>query len=513
MEVRAGEEVEVSSDEDGFRGAWFSARVVKRVRRGRGNVLVEYRDLRSDKDETKALRETVELRHVRPIPPPSPTHHNYALYEEVDAYDNDGWWVGVVTKLLVNFNYLVYFMQTKEEIQFHHSQLRPHFDFIDDKWVQASKALLGVLSLEEDVDVDNDNGTIIPYIFFQNTETSKHPNPVLSIDKRVEDNISKPVRRSLRCTTTKRKLGTEGNLDNISPTDLKKVREEIVDLESPELSPQQNGKQESHQFSALPSFDGGVNGTLLHAHQKAINSNTSFLREKPEGLLGPKNTQKISVSHLNDVSTCKRIHEDTHGTGATDLETVGNLIGMKGKLKNCLKSNSSLHSSEATNTTVSETHNDEVSPNLNGVDMEPHIVSHDNISTCSLKTKKPNQNNLLIETYNPKGDGVIEVENKKSRIPSGSPSRGEKIFTITIPHLEYAGQSKADEGNSGSLHGTASLRELKLLAYHSVLQALYLQGAHNWKHEFLLTNLREALSVSNEEHSAELRRVTTANYD
>ncbi|GLJ44361.1 hypothetical protein SUGI_0929520 [Cryptomeria japonica] len=499
MEVREGGDVEVASDEDGFRGAWFSAKVVKKEK---GHVVVEYRELRSDKDESKALREKVALRHLRPPPPsfsPPPLH--YALYQEVDAYDNDGWWVGVVTKLLADNYYLVYFMQTNEEIQFHHSQLRPHFDFLDNKWFQPSEALAGSHSLEEDEDLENDNGTIMPYILCQPTGTRELPF------QKVDDNISEPVRRSLRNTMIKRTGETKGHLANISPSSMKKARKDVVDLETTELSFQKNGNQECHQISASPSFDKGVDTRSLHYHHEAINHQKSFEGEKTKRS-GLRKSQRKNDSYLNNVSTGEWKDEDTHGTGATDVEIPGNVIAEKGRQKSCLKTSPS----KVINATGLKAHN-EVNPNKNVVNVEPLNLSRNNISSCSLETRKPHQKNMLNEAYTAMLDKDIVIENTNSCTPSGSPGEGEKTFTVTIPHLEYVGYIKADQGNSGSLHGRASLRELKLLAYHSVLQALYLQGTHNWNHEFLLTNLREALSISNEEHSTALRRLTTANYD
>ena len=56
----------VSSDEEGFIGAWFCARLVKK--KGVG-YLVEYRDLVNDEDDTKQLRDRVDVLHIRPSPP------------------------------------------------------------------------------------------------------------------------------------------------------------------------------------------------------------------------------------------------------------------------------------------------------------------------------------------------------------------------------------------------------------------------------------------------------------
>ena len=108
---------------------------------------------------------------------------------------------------------------------------------------------------------------------------------------------------------------------------------------------------------------------------------------------------------------------------------------------------------------------------------------------------------MSYETNNQEGYGLLE----------GVPS-GEKIFTITIPHLEYIGQSSV-EGNDGFIQGKETFSVLKLIAYNYVLQALYIQGDHNWKHEVLFTNIRESLNISNKEHSIELRHITQGHFD
>ncbi|GAB2287265.1 hypothetical protein Dimus_021647 [Dionaea muscipula] len=133
-----GSLVEVSSDEDGFQGAWFSAMVVDRI--GEDKFLVEYKDLRTE-DDKEFVKEQVDDLHIRPSPPEMSKAGKFKLYEEVDALYNDGWWVGVISKILSRSNYLVYFKGTNEELQFKQSDLRPHQEWIDGKWVRASEAL------------------------------------------------------------------------------------------------------------------------------------------------------------------------------------------------------------------------------------------------------------------------------------------------------------------------------------------------------------------------------------
>ncbi|XP_041018908.1 protein AGENET DOMAIN (AGD)-CONTAINING P1 isoform X1 [Juglans microcarpa x Juglans regia] len=130
--------VEVSSDEDGFRGAWFAASIVEAVEKDK--FLVQYQNLRAD-DDSCFLREEIDTLHIRPYPPETLVVDRFNLFEEVDAYYNDGWWVGVISKVRVGSKYLVYFRDTDEEMEFEHSDLRPHQDWIDSKWVIASRAL------------------------------------------------------------------------------------------------------------------------------------------------------------------------------------------------------------------------------------------------------------------------------------------------------------------------------------------------------------------------------------
>ena len=51
--------------------------------------MVEYRDLVNDEDATKKLRERVDKLHIRPSPPEQ-SKYQFIMYEEVDAYENDG---------------------------------------------------------------------------------------------------------------------------------------------------------------------------------------------------------------------------------------------------------------------------------------------------------------------------------------------------------------------------------------------------------------------------------------
>jgi len=135
MEFREGDVVEVSSDDEGFCGAWYTATIIG----SNGEAfLVEYQNLRTD-DDRELLKETVDSLQIRHIPPNTPVVDNFKLLEEVDAFHNDGWWVGVISKVLEGPRYMVYFKPWNEEIECGHNDLRLHHEWIDGKWLQASK--------------------------------------------------------------------------------------------------------------------------------------------------------------------------------------------------------------------------------------------------------------------------------------------------------------------------------------------------------------------------------------
>ncbi|WOG82984.1 hypothetical protein DCAR_0102157 [Daucus carota subsp. sativus] len=133
---RKGAFVEITSDEDGFQGAWFAATMLEKL--SSDEYMVEYQSLTND-DGTELLKEKANIKHIRPFPPETAVADYYSLLQEVDALYNDGWWVGVISKVLQGKKYLIYFRGTNEEMEFNHSDLRPHQDWIDGKWVMAPK--------------------------------------------------------------------------------------------------------------------------------------------------------------------------------------------------------------------------------------------------------------------------------------------------------------------------------------------------------------------------------------
>ncbi|XP_030539829.2 protein AGENET DOMAIN (AGD)-CONTAINING P1 isoform X2 [Rhodamnia argentea] len=130
-----GMKVEVRSDEDGYRGSWYTAVIDDTIG---DKFLVEYQTLKTD-DETKFLKEVAESSHIRPFPPDIERVHTFAQHEMVDAWYNDGWWVGHISRILGGLKYKVYFITSSEELEFEHLDLRPHQEWIGGRWVITSK--------------------------------------------------------------------------------------------------------------------------------------------------------------------------------------------------------------------------------------------------------------------------------------------------------------------------------------------------------------------------------------
>nr|XP_009779747.1 PREDICTED: uncharacterized protein LOC104228898 [Nicotiana sylvestris] len=126
--------VEVKSDEEGYKGSWYAAVIIESI--GQHKFLVEYLTLRTE-DESEPLKEMADASDIRPCPPVIDRIDRFKMLEEVDAWYNDGWWVGIICKILDGLKYMVYFWTTNEELVFDHFTLRPHQEWIDGKWVIA----------------------------------------------------------------------------------------------------------------------------------------------------------------------------------------------------------------------------------------------------------------------------------------------------------------------------------------------------------------------------------------
>lgn len=358
MSLKKGVSVEVSSDEEGFSGAWFPATILRKI----GSVfLVEFRDLMTD-DEKSKLKEKVKAHLIRPEPP-ALNRQCFFLNEEVDAYDQDGWWKGVVDGILPQNKYVIYFGQTLEKLEYDITKLRLHQDWIDGKWVSSS----------ENVGI-------------------KEPNPKFSLlsVRNVENMASKSVKRS-------------------------------------------NKTNENQNEVKVSEFSGECKADM---QCETWNDGSSQLTKKSS-----KRTKKSS----------KRKQ------GTNDQSNNGSACRRK-------------------------------------------ILTEENMD--GTETQDENLHNIPVK--------VAKIASLKDL---SSPTESENTITISIPYLEIVDQKICHPGNTSEIRGKATLKQMYLLAYHFVLKALYLQGTHNWKLETLLTDLREVLHISNEEHANELRCIMSGQYN
>ncbi|TXG69256.1 hypothetical protein EZV62_004191 [Acer yangbiense] len=142
--------VEVSSDEGWFSGGWFVAKLLdpplpSPSTPGKMKFLVEYQNLRCH-DGSKFVRNCVDIKFVRPLPPPPPNdekeQQRFEVNDVVDAYRNDGWWVGLVSKVFGEEEQRVYSVLVENPsrtMNFKSTELRFHLDWVGDKWIQPQK--------------------------------------------------------------------------------------------------------------------------------------------------------------------------------------------------------------------------------------------------------------------------------------------------------------------------------------------------------------------------------------
>lgn len=131
MSFQRGDQIEVCSKEPGFVGSYYAATVVSQLRKDL--FVVKYKDLLEGNNQTQLLVETVRCNEVRPVPPQIEST-GFRYLDQVDAFDNDGWWVGKISGRKGS-DYFVYFETTGDEIAYPLSRLRSHLDWVKGKWV------------------------------------------------------------------------------------------------------------------------------------------------------------------------------------------------------------------------------------------------------------------------------------------------------------------------------------------------------------------------------------------
>ena len=85
------------------------------------------------------MKEEVDGPNIRSQPQHIADVECFKVLQEVDALFNSCWWVGVIFKVLDDKIYVVYFYETKDEMEFRHCDLRQHQDWILGQWAIASR--------------------------------------------------------------------------------------------------------------------------------------------------------------------------------------------------------------------------------------------------------------------------------------------------------------------------------------------------------------------------------------
>ncbi|PWA77563.1 Agenet-like domain-containing protein [Artemisia annua] len=125
-----GDRVEIASNEEGFEGSYYPANIITWL--VNEDYIIRYRTLVSESGFEHA-REVVSADQIRPIPP-NVVVEGFSVGDEVDAYDNDGWWFGKIIGKTES-KYLVYFEGSEEENAYPLSSLRVHQEWVDGGWV------------------------------------------------------------------------------------------------------------------------------------------------------------------------------------------------------------------------------------------------------------------------------------------------------------------------------------------------------------------------------------------
>lgn len=142
-----GLRVEVQTNEEDFKGVYFSATVLdppkspkKNGRRKSRKLYVEYQNLLAHEDGSDRLREFVDVAFVRPAPLVQEIVKGFEPDDVVDAFYKDGWWTGVVTRVVAGGErFVVTFSNPPDELEFGLNELRAHWDWVNGAWVRPQR--------------------------------------------------------------------------------------------------------------------------------------------------------------------------------------------------------------------------------------------------------------------------------------------------------------------------------------------------------------------------------------
>ncbi|MBA0735858.1 hypothetical protein Gogos_019662 [Gossypium gossypioides] len=157
-----GQLVEVANDEDDFNQAWwFAATIVKPV--GNNRYLIRYETLGTEGD-TGFLEKEMNSLHIRPPPPHIPVPHQFKMFDNVNALYKGGWCMGVIIQVLSGGSKYEVYLDNQEKMEFKHSDLRLHQDWINGKWTKPSPGVC--ISKPFCISVDMCSSVMCLYKFF-----------------------------------------------------------------------------------------------------------------------------------------------------------------------------------------------------------------------------------------------------------------------------------------------------------------------------------------------------------
>lgn len=147
LDFKAGDEIEILSQDSGLRGCWFKATITRRVSKrlkvryeklqnedGEGNLEEWVSAWRLAGSEKSGIRMTGRTT-VRPFATFNVSPGDCNIGQPVDAWWNDGWWEGIVVNKESSGDIQVYFPGEGDMSSFKIEDLRTSRDWVNDSWI------------------------------------------------------------------------------------------------------------------------------------------------------------------------------------------------------------------------------------------------------------------------------------------------------------------------------------------------------------------------------------------
>ncbi|KAM7265583.1 hypothetical protein ACFE04_003266 [Oxalis oulophora] len=276
-----GSKVEFSSKEEGYKGSYFTATIVDTPQPTTNNnntYVIQYDNI-TNEDGTKPLRELAHVSCIRPLPPQplveDKEQHSscsFVLNDVVEAFYNDGWWVGVVDKVKRSGGsgsggggemkrYRVRFEDPLHFIEFDENLLRPHFDWVDGKWVSFDS------STKKTTPASFKSHSVSNYkrkgLLEKSLSSEKISLNVISPSKTQQETVTPK-----RCSKKLRKEEGEGTLSRVSK-DKSKVKSYASEKEKSTLSKSKKAKKSLEETSPETKFIDVICGSLSAMEKRA----------------------------------------------------------------------------------------------------------------------------------------------------------------------------------------------------------------------------------------------------